>query len=55
MMQEQSSALIDARQERTDLWAMACAGRISTAELYDRLLNLRETWGHAHYERPSRR
>lgn len=55
MSDEQQFALIDARIERSDLWSMACAGRITINELYDRLLHLRETWGHALYERPSRR
>lgn len=55
MNEDQRDGLIDARIERSDLWAMACAGKITVNQLYDCLLHLRETWGHALYERPSRR
>jgi hypothetical protein len=55
MNEDRLDALIDARQQRSALWAAACAGELTTNQLYDRLLNLRETWGDALYERPSRR
>lgn len=47
-------ALIDARLKRSALWAAACAGDMRTNELYDRLLDLRESWGDELYHRPGR-
>lgn len=47
--------LIDARIERSDLWAMACAGKISTADLYKGLAALRRQFGDALYDRGQRR
>lgn len=46
---------VEARQERSAIWAAACQRKISTERLYERLAALRARWGDALYERPSRR
>ncbi len=48
-------ALLAARHHRSALWAAACKGEITTAQLYDGLAALRRQWGDALYDRPSRR
>jgi hypothetical protein len=46
--------LLTARHERSAAWEAACRGRITTAELYARLAELRKVWGDALYDRGSR-
>ena len=47
--------LIDARLARSALWDAARRGKLTTAELYARLRELRALYGDALYDRPGRR
>lgn len=46
--------VIDARLERSALWAAACRGEITPAQLFARLRELRRLVGDALYDRGSR-
>jgi hypothetical protein len=46
--------ILQAKATRSDAWAQACSGRITTAELYVVLAALRKRYGAALYDRSAR-